>query len=61
MLVGVLLTVGREEGVPGCLSLRTLSGSRVIRLIRGTGDVEGLVSRETELSLQLLNIIGLKC
>ncbi len=60
MLVGVLLTVRCQEGVPGRLGFRTISSGGVVRLIGGIGDVERLIGRETKLGLELLNIVSLK-
>lgn len=60
MLIGELLGVCAEEGIPFRLQFGTSSCYSSIGIIRLFGDREFLVGIETELGLEGLNIIGLK-
>lgn len=60
VLGGVLLGIGRKEVVPLCLELSTTGGDSTVGVIRLLRDVEGLVSRKTELALEGLNVVSLQ-
>ena len=60
MLLGVLLRIRREEGVPLLLELGTAGGSGRVDVIGVLGDVEGLFRGEADLGLEGGDIVGLE-
>jgi hypothetical protein len=59
-LLGVLLSVLGEEGVPLVVLLDTLGGLALVESLDVVGDNEGLLGVEAELGLELLDVVGLE-